>query len=179
MVVQGIVVNSGNQQEVVSSNTLFFDTKQLFPEIGEVDKVYISKDNGISWTWSAIHEKYLDNQGRVGIYKAILTENINNEIVSDIVLSTFSNVNIYANIIDFNFEKQYIFESNDINDHTIISINDTEIEPSSERYDLKLFNIDLLGITKSFQFGYYVQGFSLSSMGKNMNKVSISIEVYP
>jgi hypothetical protein len=53
--------------------TLFFDSKEDFPGTGETDKVYISKDNGISWTWNATHEKYIDSEGRIGYFKGYIT----------------------------------------------------------------------------------------------------------
>lgn len=68
--------------------TLFFDSKEDFPGTGETDKVYISKDNGISWTWNATHEKYIDSEGRTGVYKALLSQSGTNAPTAVVQLNT-------------------------------------------------------------------------------------------
>lgn len=60
-------------QENAAANVLFFDTKSQFPELGQINKIYVSKDNGIQWTWNTTHEKYLDPEGRTDLYKAFVT----------------------------------------------------------------------------------------------------------
>jgi hypothetical protein len=73
-------------------STLFFDTKEDFPETGETDKVYISKDNGINWTWNATHEKYIDSEGRTGVYKALLSQVGTNAPTAVVQLNTLGEV---------------------------------------------------------------------------------------
>lgn len=71
-----------------SEDVLFFNSKSNFPSTGQIDKVYISKDNGISWTWNAVHEKYVDNQGRTGVYKALLSQSGTNAPTAVVLQNT-------------------------------------------------------------------------------------------
>jgi len=76
--------------------TLFFESKEDFPGTGETDKVYISKDNGISWTWNATHEKYIDSEGRTGVYKALLSQSGTDAPVATVLENTLGYIPIFT-----------------------------------------------------------------------------------
>ena len=52
-------------------NTLFYANKAAFPGTRAIDKIYISKDNGLQWTWNG---STIDSEGRTGVYKALMTQ---------------------------------------------------------------------------------------------------------
>lgn len=119
-------------------DTLFFDDKGEFPITGQIDKIYVSKDNGISWTWSSVHEKYLDNQGRINVYKAYIWNGAPYEILQNTfnITPTFTYPTNFTIRIDCAFVwGKALFSCNNQNPNTItnifIGVNYIELSLSS------------------------------------------------